>query len=261
MFKLLIKYLQHLIRSRGKKGYGIHSPFIFKLVTGIVYDFTPFYCYKNIEDERKKLLVNKQLIQITDYGAGSNFNKGNERSVKSIAKHSLKPSKQAQLLFRLINHLSYTNILEIGGSLGVTTSYLASVNSKSKVISCEGCLEQIKIAQELHKKLDIKNVQFIQGDFEQTLTQALSLFDHLDFVFFDGNHTKKATMSYYLQCLPKANNNSMFVFDDIHMNPDMEDFWNELILRPEITIAIDLFHMGIVFFKKEITKQKLSLRF
>jgi len=258
---IAIKYIKHYITSRGPKGYGIHSPSLFKLVTGVIHDFTPFYCYAKIEAERNKLLTSNKQIEITELGTGSKVHKGNTRLISSIAKYSLKPLKQAQLLFRLINHFNFKNILEIGTSLGITTSYLARVNSKAKVITLEGCIEQLNIAKSVFKNLELNNITPIQGSFNETLTQALSKFDQLDFVFFDGNHTKDASIAYFELCLPLAHNDSMFVFDDIHLNPEMEEFWNELKLRPEVKVTLDLFHLGIVFFRKQLTKENFNIRF
>lgn len=258
---IVLKYIKHNITARGRKGYGIHSPSIFKLVTGVIHDFTPFYCYADIEAQRTKLLNNNKTIEITDLGAGSKIYNGNTRLISSIAKYSLKPKKQAQLLFRLVNHYNYKNILEIGTSLGITTSYLASVNSKARILTLEGCNEQLNIAKGVFEKLELKNITPILGNFNDTLPKALNKFEQLDFVFFDGNHTKEATLKYFEQCLPLAHNESLFIFDDIHLNPEMEDFWNELKQRPEVKVTLDLFHLGIVFFRKELTKENFNIRF
>lgn len=258
---IVLKYIKHYLTSRGRKGYGIHSPSIFKLVTGVIHDFTPFYCYSKIEAERTKLLINHSIIEITELGAGSKIHKGNKRKISSIAKYSLKPQKQAQLLFRLINHYNYKNILEVGSSLGITTSYLASVNSKAKVYTLEGCNEQLNIAKGVFKNLELNNITPIHGNFKDTLNKALNEFEQLDFVFFDGNHTKEATLNYFEQCLPLAHNETMFVFDDIHLNPEMEEFWNKLKQYHEVKVTLDLFHLGIVFFRKELTKENFNIRF
>jgi len=258
---LAINYIKHYFKAHHKKGYGIHSPFVFHLVTSIIHDYTPFYCFENIEQQRIKMLANTDMIEVTDFGSGSRIHKNNFRKVGHIAKHSVKPTCQAQLLFRLVNHFNAKHILEIGTSLGITSSYLASVNSKSKVITLEGCPKLSSIAQQNFADLHLKNIKLITGEFNQTLPLALKELEKLDFVFFDGNHNKNSTLEYYEQCLRFAHELSVFIFDDIHLNPDMEQFWNTLIQREEITVTLDLFHIGIVFFRKGMTKQNFLIRF
>lgn len=261
MYKRVFKYINHFLTARKKNGRGIKSPQIKNLVTELIYDYTPYYCFKEIEQQRNVLLNDHETIEITDFGAGSMIHKGNTRQISSIAKHSLKPAKQAQLLFRLVNYFNCENILELGTSLGITTSYLAKVNSKSNVISLEGCPENLKIAKTVFNTLGIKNIKTYTGNFDETLPRALKDFSQLDFVFFDGNHQHKATLNYYLQCLPLAKPNSLFIFDDIHLNPEMEQFWDQLIKRKEIIVSLDLFHLGIVFFNTDLSKTSLKLRF
>lgn len=260
-FNRALKYCKHQLTSRKSKGFGIHSPFIFNLVTNIIHDYTPYYCYKNIENERKKLLANKKTITITDLGSGSKANKSTQRTIANIAKYSLKPKKQSQLLFRLLNHFGSQNILEIGTSFGITTSYLASISSNSKVVTLEGCPETQNIASCIFKNLNLNNIETYTGNFDATLPKALDQFTKLDFVFFDGNHREEATLSYFELCLEKIHNNTVFIFDDIHLNPEMENAWNTIRANAKVTSSLDLFHLGIIFFKKEFTKQHYKICF
>jgi predicted O-methyltransferase YrrM len=257
----LLRYLKHQLVARNSKGFGIHSPYIFHLVTEIIHDFIPFYCYGSIEKERQNLLSNNTLIEVNDFGSGSHINKQTQKKVCDIAKHSLKPKKQAQLLFRLVNHFQSKNILEIGSSLGITTSYLASVSSKSKLITLEGCPETSKIAQHTFSNLQLKNITLNTGNFNNTLIPALHKFKKVDFVFFDGNHKKNATLEYFNTCLPFIHNNTVFIFDDIHLSEEMEEAWNEIKIYENVKVTLDLFHLGIVFFKKEFTKQHYNIKF
>ena len=38
----------------------------------------------------------------------------------------------------------------------------------------------------------------------------------------------------------------------------MQSAWKNLIERPEVTLSIDLYDVGILFFKKELTKKHVS---
>ncbi|MBE9467333.1 MAG: class I SAM-dependent methyltransferase [Bacteroidetes bacterium] len=261
-FQLLFKYLSYKFTARHKYGYGIHSPFVFDLLTKTIRNFKSFNCYKDIENIRKTAKHSKKIIEVEDFGAGSHILKSNKRKIKDIAKYSLTKKKYSQLLFRLVNHFKPETILEFGTSLGITTIYLAKGNSDAKVISLEGSKKISDEAKNNFKKLNIKNIKLITGEFDKTLPKALSGIKNLDFVFFDGNHTKDATLSYFNQCLPYVLNDTVFVFDDIHWSEQMEEAWEKIKKHKKITVTIDLFFMGFVFFRKEnYYKQDFKIRF
>jgi predicted O-methyltransferase YrrM len=77
----------------------------------------------------------------------------------------------------------------------------------------------------------------------------------VDFVFFDGNHQKQPTINYFEICLQKAHEKSVFVFDDIHWSEEMEQAWAYIKNHPKVTVTIDLFWIGIVFFRTEQVKE------
>ena len=83
--------------------------------------------------------------------------------------------------------------------------------------------------------------------------------NQLDFVFFDGNHKKKPTLSYFKQCLEVAHEDSIFIFDDIYWSTEMTEAWQEIKKHPKVTLSIDCFEMGIVFFKKEQAKEHFTV--
>ncbi len=259
--RLAFKYLWHWFNSHNSKGFGIHSPSVFYLVTKVINNFAPYNCFRIIENERAKLCKNQQTINVEDYGTGSKILNDGKKKIAQIAKYSLKPKKQAQLIFRLANYFGSQQILELGTSLGITTSYLASVSTKTKVITLEGCPEISKIAQQTFNNLDLKNIKLITGEFSKTLNSALAELKKVDFVFFDGNHKQEATLNYFKTCLPHIHNNTVFIFDDIHYTNDMEEAWAAIKADNMVKVTIDMFHMGIVFFKKELTKQHFNIRF
>ena len=249
------KYLNYLINA--KNAHHIHSPFVFELYKNVFHDKTPFYGFELIESLRARHLLNKQKIFIEDYGTGR---KNRHQSICDIVKKSVKPKKYSQLLFRLANSFSSENILELGTSLGITSLYLSYPNKKSRVITLEGSPEIASLAQQNFNLLKRDNIELICGEFSQTLPQSLQKFTHLDMVYFDGNHRKNATLSYFQQCLNHINERSIFIFDDIHWNLEMENAWHEIKENKAVTLSIDLFQFGIVFFRNGIIKQHFTLR-
>ena len=206
------------------------------------------------------MLHSQAAIKVKDYGAGSKSLQGNERQVKDIATSALKPPRLAQLLFRLAIYSKPKVIVDLGASLGITTIYEASANKKSKVYTFEGCPETAKIALANFKKAGLHNIELIEGNLDDTLEKKLNDVESVDFVFFDANHRKEPTLRYFSLCLSKANKDSVFIFDDIHWSGEMEEAWEEIKAHPKALITIDLFYMGLVFFRTNQPKQHFKLR-
>lgn len=261
MKKLFIayNYLIYLIKSKNE--HGVHSPFIFDLLMEVVYNRTDYYAYKKIEKIRAELLDSQQSVNCIDLGAGSLKNKGHKKSIKSLVHRSAKSAKFAQLLFRLVNYFQPSNVLELGTSLGISSAYMAMANSKIKVITIEGCEEIACIAEKNFRQLELKNIKQLHGSFDDILPSVLNEISKIEFVFFDGNHRKEPTLNYFHQCLEKAHENSIFIFDDIYWSPEMKEAWKQIKENARVTVTLDLFYLGIVFFRKEQVKQHFVISY
>ncbi len=259
MLHSVSRYLRH--RLLGLSTHGIHSPFVFDLLNKVILDETPYYFYEDIESLRSKLLLNNSIIAVTDFGTGGNAHSTRRLKVSGIAKNFLQRKKNAQLISRLVTHFKPSCILELGTSLGITTAYMALPNKHTQVITVEGCPETAKIAQHNFNLLGIKNIELIGGEFDQSLPLALGKISNLGFVYFDGNHKKDATLNYFDSCLKLHEENSVFVFDDIHWSREMSAAWMQIKENPHVTLSLDLFHLGLVFFRKGIPKQHFILKF
>lgn len=258
-----LKFIADYIKYRFKSGnaHDIHSPYLFEFYNNVISDESPFYAYQDIESIRAKLLLTEMEISIEDHGAGSRVNKASNRKIKDIAKNTLKAPKYGQLLFRLANHFKPETILELGTSLGISTLYLAAPNSKTKVVTVEGCPSTAKVAQINFDKIGFKNVELVNDTFDHFLPNHLNKVTKLDFVFFDGNHQKEATINYFNWCVEKAGDKTIFVFDDIHWSSGMTEAWEVIKKHPKVTSTIDLFFVGIVFFNKDLSKEDFILKF
>lgn len=261
-FRLGIKYLKYYATASNGRGHGVHSPFVFEFITKVLNDDREFYAYKPIENLRKLLLADARTLNIRDFGAGSRVERTNTRMVKEIAQSSLKPSKYSQLLFRMVDFYAPETILELGTSLGITTAYLASARSCARVITMEGAETVATVAKNNLDKLNIRNVQVVEGNFDHTLAPVVEKVGQLDFGFIDGNHRYEPTVRYFQQLLPVLHEYSILVFDDIHWSKEMEQAWDEIRQHETVNLSIDLFFIGLVFFRKENKeKQHFSIRF
>lgn len=250
-------YLLYLLRARHKKGYGIHSPFVFNLLNAVFFEQSPYYCYENIEELREKLRCSKELVDVTDHGTGGYT----KRSVCDIVRRSVKRTKYAQLLFRLANCNRSSTILELGTCLGLTTLYLSQVNRSGKVVTIDADKNLCRLAMDNFKTLGADNIELCCGKVDDILPGILEKLPSLDFVFFDANHTQDATLHYFELCLSKAHKSSIFVIDDIYRSEEMSLAWQQIMQHPDVRLSIDVFEMGIVFFNTDLFKQDYIVAF
>ncbi|NVK52663.1 MAG: class I SAM-dependent methyltransferase [Flavobacteriaceae bacterium] len=256
IFKVL-SYIKFLFTSTNH--HGVHSPFVFKLVTQCLYaknnakDVRAFTCYKKFH------LKNKKAIKVTDFGAGSTIFRSNERPIHKIAKYAGISTKRAKLLMRVVSYFQSKNILEFGTSLGLATTALHLGNTESKIITLEGCPNTANEAKKLFQSYQLNNIQVTIGEFTNSL-KRIENNDVFDLVYFDGNHQKQATLTYFEFCLQHIHNDSVFIFDDIHWSNDMEEAWRIIKNNPRVTVTIDTYQWGFVFFRKEQEKEHFIIR-
>lgn len=255
-------YLQFLWHSKNE--HAVHSPFVFSLITKCFYDKKSKPEYSILKGYRNSLLDNKNSIEVTDFGAGSKVFKSNKREISKIAKTAGISPKRAELLFRIVHYFQPSSILEIGTSLGLATSALSlgsrSVGTKAKITTLEGCPETAKIAQNQWRQFGLTNINSVVTEFNSYLSDSqLSALD-FQLIYFDGHHSKKATLDYFELLLPTSSNDSVWIFDDIHWSPEMEEAWEVIKNHPKVRVTIDTFQWGLVFFRREQEKQHFVIR-
>ncbi len=246
----ILKYFNYLLNA--KTAHGVHSPFVSRFIHELIEnENTDYYRFKELRKVRRRLLNDPAKITITDFGAGSRIFKGNERTISQIVNSGTSKTKFSRLYFKLINFSNAKYVVELGTSVGLNTLYLASANSAAKVYSIEGCSELYKFSNRLLTEQKVTNVSLIQDTFENAFPKVLKEIPSLDLLFVDGNHRYQPTIDYFKMGLTKRTNDSVFIFDDIHWSDEMEKAWKEIKAHPEVTLSLDLFYAGLVFFRKE----------
>ncbi len=260
-WQLAQKYLHYYFTAGNGKGHGTHSPFVFEFIKEILNDKGNYFAYERVESLRGRLLKDQTMLTIEEFGAGSSVNKKLQRRVADIAKHTIKSKKWSQLLFRIVQHYQPKTILELGTSLGVSTGYLYFGNPNAKLISCEGSPQIAAKAKKNFQDLGI-SIELMEGNFDDNLPHLLNRLSSVDFAFIDGNHREEPTTRYFEQILAKSNNSSVLVFDDIHWSPGMEKAWQFIQQHDSVKATVDLFFIGLVFFKDEFKeRQNFIIRF
>lgn len=250
-------YLKFILKSTNQ--HGVHSPFVFDLTTKCFYKKKNTSKNNILKSYRNKLLTNNYKIEVQDFGSGSKIFKSDLRAINRIAKYAGINSKRATLLSSIIDYFKPKTILELGTSLGIGTAALHIGNPSAKITTLEGCKNTAEIAKTQFEKFSFQNINVITGEFTKTFS-TLKIKNTLDMVYFDGNHQKEATLNYFHHCLQFINNESFFIFDDIHWSNEMESAWEEIKKHPKVKVTIDTFQWGIVFFRKEQEKEHFIIR-
>ena len=290
-------WIKHQLTARNTGGHGIHSPYLFEWVRLVMADKNSYYAWGKIEECRERMLADKREVVFEDYGSGAKSGvgiseRGDKRKVCDIAKGSLAKKKYAQMLARLVNWLGRSlstfhseavhgtsvvgspakggsgdgqlavgdglTIVELGTSLGVTTAYMAAVDSRNKVVTYEGCPAVAEIAKENWKMLGINNIECVVGDINvEKLDKELG---RVDVAFVDANHTYVGTRAYINILLQKVHAKSVLVVDDIHHSAEMERAWREICADERVTSTMDLYQMGLVFFDKHYWKRNYVMK-
>ena len=139
--------------------------------------------------------------------------------------------------------------------------YLSAYNKKGNVFSIEGSKVIANEAKKKFIQLNRSNIQLIQGTFEEKLIPTLNEIKQVDFLYIDGNHKLKPTLDYFNTCLPYLHENSIVILDDIYWSHEMKQAWNEIKKQPSVTLSLDLFRVGILFFRKDRDKEHFRLYF
>lgn len=260
--QLAVRYARYYLTASNGKGHGMHSPFVFELITQVMNDDRQFYAYRQIENLRALLLLNRQELVIEDPVEGSKVKKRKTCTVADIARSSLKPRKFGQLLFRMVDHYAPRQVLELGTSLGITTAYLASANRNNRIITMEADSSVASVARQNFDKLGLQHIDLVEGDFDATLTTTLQRIRRIDMAFMNGEHRYGATVRHFRELLPNLHEHSILILSDIHGSREMEQAWKEISQDDAVTLSIDLFVIGLVFFRKEHkVKQHFTIRF
>lgn len=268
--QLASKYLQYYIKASNGRGHGTHSPFVYSFIREVLNDKKALPEYALVETLRADLSANTSVLEIQDFGAGSVTGATSKRTVRSIVRSAAKSAKLAQLLFRIARHYQSVNVLELGTSLGITTTYLALAQKKipsaaytyPQLHTIEGDPAIARTAAANFSKLNLSHIHQSVGNFDAILPTILPPSEPYDFVYVDGNHRYEPTIHYFSQLLPHMHTNSVMIFDDIHWSAGMEKAWEAIKQHPSVLLTIDLFFVGLVFIRPEfLLKQHFTIRF
>ena len=241
-------YFKFLYKSSNE--HGVHSPFVYDLITKCFYDKTIHPEYEQLKSYRSNLLKSDAFISVEDFGAGSTVFKSNERKVADLTKVAGASKSESELLYRIARYFNPKSVLELGTSLGISTYTISSAVPDENVITVEGSKSIFEWNKQNTSKYNLENTEFVNALFDDYLKE-LDSSKHFDFIYIDGNHTYEATIKYFEILKKHTHKDSVIIFDDIHWSEEMDKAWKEIVADKDVTLSIDTFHFGMVFFRTE----------
>jgi len=214
-----------LYKIRHHKGHGIHSPFVFNFITRVIEEKAPYYAYDDI------------------YNYLENFPE---------IKHN--ETKLNRFSFRVVNYFNAKKILELGAGDGINTLYITSVSSDIDCLCIETNQEKYDKAGLLFKNWDRKII-LLNEIYPQTNCRQDCIFVNLRNYIVDD----PIMFTNYLLSLIKED--SFIFLDGIRTNRKQQMLWKSLIELDCVSVSLDLFHLGILFFDKKYFKRNYKLSF
>lgn len=239
--------------------HSLHSPFLYDLYTRVIHGESLLADFRGLEDIRKQLLSNNQIIPRSNFGAGTQTRSNPTTTIGDIARLSLSPQKFSLLYYRLIRYFQFVQVVELGTSFGISALYLATAGAT--VTTFEGSPEIASVARNTFQTGNSSTLKLIEGDIDQTLPKYLETVRTIDLAFIDANHRYEPTMRYFKWLQGKTHLRSCIVLDDIHYSEDMEKAWNEIKANKLVYATVDLYRCGLVFFDPSLNKQHVVLQF
>lgn len=249
-----IAYIRYWLKQEDR--FSLQSPFLADLYTGLI-----TYLKANLSTEdpfssqRKQLAEDHEKIQILDFGAGSKKLSSNFRKTSEIYKYSTSGRKFSTLYRYFCTQTPAIHVIELGTCVGINSLYLASA-TKGNLYTFEGSPTLLEKAKAINP---FYQISYIGGNIAETLPTHLNQDQTIDFALIDATHTYEATLSYFNSMLPFINDSSIIVVADIHWSKGMEKAWEEIIQNQTITLSLDFYECGVLFFRKGLTKSHYIL--
>lgn len=241
--KKIKEYIDKTMRRvKHRKGFGVHSPFAYSIITEVIEEKLPYYAY--------------------------------QRMHRLYGKSSPMAEKQAQLLLRLANRFAARSIVEVCGDGGYSLLPLILTDSRNRIFSVSTEL-RIGMAVENLKWLPEKKLQQVtfvkKPDFlnavanNETTTEAQQCnMQKFDMVLVNGNPFKNEPdpVGKLIEwVMTHINPEAVIVVRGIQPSKNLETFWDNLCDIDDLSVTMDLFDLGLGIYKQNFFKQHYIVSF
>ncbi|MDR0824548.1 MAG: class I SAM-dependent methyltransferase [Prevotella sp.] len=223
IYKLSRAGLKLLYKIRHHKGHGIHSPFVFNLVTKVIEEKMPYHIYEDI------------AVLIDPY------------RFLYLKKYNL-------LSFRLVNYFEASRILEIGTGYGVNALCLTAPSGNITCTCVEAANKKYTIAERLFENWN-RNIVLYKGG------ELPLLKEKQDCIFIDLNNYNSLSLDVCDYLSDISHEKTFIIVKGIRTNRRNQALWRNIMNMESRTVVLDLFNIGILFFDKTLYRWNYQISF
>lgn len=241
-----------MTRARHRGGHGIHSPFLYRLITSVIEDKQKLPDYMVLNGLKKialKLLRNSAEPIIQELF--KKFNLPVTKPHKLYRKVEM-PEKYTEVIFRLIRELKPNAVIHYGDTLGINLSAAAMAQNQKGVYQVSNNPEYRLFCDKLPDKSMASNIQWINGKTESSVKAG--------FLIINCPEQPKLTESIIQKSLGRDGDNGVLIVRGIHETAEAEAIWLKLIASNSVRVSLDLFEIGIALFCKRLQKENFIYR-
>lgn len=133
-----------------------------------------------------------------------------------------------QLIYRIAKDQRAVRVVELENESAVTSAYLKAA------------------------------VAAIQKDTADNVTGNT---EAVDLLYIGSCPNKSLLMSYFYKYLPKFHERSLLIIKDIYRSEELKEAWKEIKANEQVAITVDLFWIGLVYFRTGQAKEHFKIKF
>jgi len=241
--------ISYLFNARHHKGHGIHSPFLFRLITKVVEEEGFFSAYPMLAAAEENVWSMVRLLDKEFWQEPKVLTMGKSMPL-CRPKHHLSP-RFNRLLFRLVNDFSPQQIAFSGNSFGVSLLALALADSRIPIDAIVPDYRYRSFCQRLVEEYAVSNVAVKEIGIVNAADFLVLLYPE-DAVYCEG---------LLAEVLGQPDFRGVVVVCGIHASSEMESVWHSYKQIQQVRIALDLFEIGIFICKSGLQKEEFVVRF
>jgi len=93
------------------------------------------------------------------------------------------------------------------------------------------------------------------GTYQATIPESIAQLQRIDCIFVGKDVEISDLNVIFSTCLPFIHDNTFWVLAGIRSSSEKYHYWQQLHQHPRITVAVDLFHLGLLFFQPRLHKR------
>lgn len=213
---------KYIHRFRNKRGFGVHSPFAFNLITQVMRGKLP---YGNVN----------QLDEAIEYVC--------DKSGKHINK------KKFHILCKIINHLQPKYVLEIGSYYGLSTIALAQSECKPQLSLLTHRKGDIEYLNHHMKSAHLSNIELLES---MPLSSEPKRFD---FIYLHGAVAGKTILETIQLARSISTPNGVILIDRLTQSEEARNEWKEVLRSGVAQMIIDQKKRALIFLDTTLNRK------